>query len=282
MLVLVMLLLLATARADEPLPADDAPAPPPSEEPAPQTFEELLEHAKSVYFGGRDEEALELFKDLQIRLQHEEPDWDLAATALIYVGEIQYRRGRHDLARAAFRTLLEKDSDYQISPYSHPIEVVGEFSTVRDQVKRAQGEIPEQEPPPLPSWGYLPLGIPQFKSKRPLLGIAFAGLQAGLGGASIGVYVNTHYLNVVFPRENGIQWLPSDHPRGWTAQETKANINRQRYQLQWPLVVASYVMYVSSVTEARGHWRRNFVAEPALSVFPTPEGGSQVVFSGRF
>jgi len=281
---LVLLLQLATARA-EPSADDGPPEPIPAEAPAPRDFGEMLEAAKQVYFDGDDEDAYELFLSLQIRLlQNEDPGKDLACEALIYVGEIQHRRGNFDEARDAFKKLLELDPKYQISPYNHPIEVVAAFSTVKDQVDRGAGEQTNETPKldPMPGWGYLPLGIPQFKSKRPGLGVLFGGLQAGLGGASLGVYFNIRYLSVTFPEESNHHWLAVDHPRGWAEKETTANINRMRYTVQWPLVLAAYGVYIGSVVEARGHWRNNFVPEAQVSVLPMPDGGSQVVFSGRF
>jgi hypothetical protein len=247
-------------------------------------FSEILEQAKSVYFAGRDDEALDLFTGLQVRLLlGETPAWDQAATAMIYVGEIQYRRGHIDEARDAFRWLLDKDPDYQISPYSHPIEVVAVFSTVRDQVRRSMGDITEEPRTidPMPGWGYLPLGIPQFRSNRPAVGTAFAGLQVGLTAASIGVYVNLAYLNRTFPEDQDNEWLPIEHPRGWAMKDNQANTNRIRYAVNLPLALAAYGAYIGSVFEARAHWRNNFEPPVSVSIIPAPHGTS-VVLGRRF
>ena len=221
---------------------------------------------------------------LPIFRRGEEPPWDLAATAMIYVGEIQYRRGNSDEARDAFRWLLKKDPDYQISPYRHPIEVVAVFSTVRDQVRRSMGETPTENAAidPLPGWGYLPLGIPQFRSRRPAVGALFGGLQVGLASASIGVYVNLVYLNKGFPEQNNNDWLPAEHPRGWAMRDMQGNVNQIRYSVQWPLAIAAYGAYMGSVLEARRHWRRNFEPQVNVSLLPSPGGSSRLVVGGRF
>jgi len=284
MLQFVMLALLGTALADPAAGPEEGDSP--QEDPASRgdDFEAVLEHAKEVYFAGRDDEALEIFTGLQVRLLlGETPPWDLAATALIYVGEIQYRRGNHDEARDAFRWLLLKDPDYQISPYSHPIEVVAVFSTVRDQVRRSMGETTTEEAPidPMPAWGYLPLGLPQFRSKRPVAGVVFGGLQLGLTAASIGVYANLAYLNSGFPEQQGNDWLPSEHPRGWSMKDTPGNINRVRYTVNLPLAVLAYGSYFASVFEARGHWRRNFEPQVRVSFAPSTDGSATLILSGR-
>jgi hypothetical protein len=284
MLPSLFVVLLQTANAAPPI-SEESPNSP-TEEPADEAeFSEVLTRAKAVYFAGRDDEALDLFTGLQVRLLlGETPAWDMAATAMIYVGEIQYRRGHIDEARDAFRWLLDKDPDYQISPYSHPIEVVAIFSTVRDQVRRSMGDVTEQpqDIDPMPGWGYLPLGIPQFRSGRPVVGTLFAGLQVGLTATSIGVYANLAYLNGAFPEEQGNEWLPADHPRGWAMKDSQANTNRIRYAINLPLALAAYGAYIGSVFEARAHWRNNFEPPVRVSVIPTPHGETTVVISRRF
>lgn len=217
------------------------------------SFADLLDQGKQLYFDGRPVEAQEILLGLERRLLlGEDVALALRAEALIWLGEIQYRLGRHTEAREAFRWLLQQDPEWPISPYAHPMEVIGEFELVRRQVldEMEQQRGPVVDPvvaPSAPLWTWAPLGIPQVAQKRAGAAALFGGIQLGLGAASIGYATHLRRMNVD----------PAGHPRGWTEEEIGTRIDRGRYLVQWPLTFAFYGTWLASSVEARRHHRRS-------------------------
>ncbi len=264
-------------------PSPDIPPDVPEEQPEaladarPTAFADLLAVAKRAYFSGDHPEALDLLQGLQIRmLQGETPAFDVAAEAMVFLGEILYTQGREPEATSAFRWLLVRDSEYPISPYHHPIEVVGWFETIRRVVIEEQGEEQtiEEEPLPVvhppPPTSYLPLGVPQFIEGRTGPGLVFGTLQVGFGIASIATFANLDALNVD----------PTIHPQGWTAQQIDSRVRARRFGIQWPLTVAFYGTWLWSHADARKAWRRKHQT-PVVGLSPRP-GGVSVTLGSPF
>lgn len=274
----------------DPSPAvDDAPA---AEEGEPDTqpepikpdspdeddFGAVLANAKKAYFSGSHSEALDLLRDLQIRLlMGENVDEKEAAEALIYLGEIHFTLGQDSEAQAAFRWVLERDPETEISPYHHPMDVIGLFELVRRTVREEAGEPPEppriaEEPiPRLPVWGYLPLGVPQFAQRRTGAGVLHASIQTGLGIASLATFAHLQTINV---DERG-------HPLDWNRQEIAERVRARRYYMQWPLTVGFYGAWAVSLADAQTHWRRSH--RPQVALQPITRGsGMGVAVRGRF
>ncbi|MFT4625315.1 MAG: hypothetical protein ACI8PZ_003983 [Myxococcota bacterium] len=245
-------------------PSVEAPAPvPPAVDDAPESlstlFADVLARAKRSYFSGEHEIALAQLQALEIRLmQGEQPNWEHAAEAMVFNGEILFASGRSEEAGAAFRWVLEEDPDYPISPYHHPIEVVGHFELIRRAVQEERERATNTDPPeiatperhPPPAQSYLPLGLPQFTQGRPAAGVAFALLQTGLGIASVATYAQLNAANAD----------PALHPLGWTQQQVDTRVRTRRYVLQWPLTLGFYGSWLWSHADARRSWRSREVA----------------------
>jgi hypothetical protein len=227
-------------------------------------FAEVLEEAKGAYFSGDQEAARRVLEALRMRIRGgEEVAWGLQVDALTYLGEIYYLRGDRDLARDAFRAILERDVDTPISPYHHSYDVVTLFDLVRSEVlkERVIPPVPVAPPPPkaAPWWIVLPLGAPQFGQRRPAAGLVYGGLQAGLGAASIALFIRL-----------------DEQERDDVPAEDRL---RLRNQLQVPLTAGAYLSYGISVADA-ARWHRRHPA--SVGVGASPDGAPQVVVGGRF
>lgn len=241
-------------------------------------FDTALDSGKQLYFGGRLAEALTALQTLRGRVEAGEAvDREQRAELYIWLGEIQYHLGRTDDARESFRALLRDDPEYPISPYAHPLEVVGEFELVRREVLAERDrpvELPlVRQPPPAPAWVWAPFGVPQLSQGRVGAGLVFGGLQLGLGAASVALYVHIDRNNRD-PLTDGkpATGLPRDDVREWAATQ------RRRYQ--WPVTAAFYGTWLASSLEARRHWRRTH--GPTVTLGPLPRGGSGVLLSSEF
>lgn len=237
-----------------------------------EAFAVVLERGKRLYFDGKAVEAHDALRGLQVRLLlGERVDKELAAEAMIWLGEIQFRLGRSDDARDAFRWLLRLDPGWPISPYAHPMEVIGEFELVRREV---QEELDGRDPtlpvvtiPPTPPWVWAPLGIPQFAQRRVGAGVAWGGLQLGLGAASIGMIAHLRFIN-----DGPTRGDASPHPLGWDSKQVEREVQKRRYLIQWPLTFAFYGAWLGSSVDARRHWKRSHAPHVGVGALP---GGSQ-------
>lgn len=257
---------------------DDEASPPPSvqeEAPPPADAGAALEGAKATYFEGRHSEAVALLRDLQGRIDKGEiDDPEIVAEVLIYLGEIQYVLGDERSARAAFRLLLERDPDYPtISPYRHPNDVVGVFELVRQSVLEDRAALladpgTRRTRTPMPAWGYAPLGIPQFVSRRPARGAMYATLQVGLGAASIGTWI-------AIARE-----VP---PKGSAyTEDQKARLTALTYGLQWPLTAGAWLSWAISSIDAGIAWKREHPRPTGIGFVPRAGRGGEVVVNLSF
>ena len=265
----------------EPQPAGD---PSPAEEPATTSpegpsvptqrpFHLALADAKTLYFQGHAEQALATFQSLRLRLSAGEAvDWETEAECMVFLGEVQHQLGDDEGARDTFRTILEHDLEHPISPYQHGMEVVGLFETVRralQQERAAEWIPPTPTRNPMPFWGYLPFGAPQFGNKHLASGVVVASLQAAFGGISIGMHVHLNGLN------------GTDHPEKWTDEEVPTNINGLRYGVQWPATFAFYATWIGSSAAAALQWRAKNKKTTQISVYPGP-GNQTLMVTARF
>lgn len=271
---LLLLLTLGAASADEPASQEVA-----DEDFARLPFAEALEEGKQLYFGGRLGPALAALGALYERVQAgEDVTLEQRAELLVWLGEVQYHLGRTDEARESFRAVLRADPDYPISPYAHPLEVVAEFELVRREILDEREQTPRlafpaERTPPAPAWVWAPLGVPQFAQRRVGAGLVFGGLQLGLGAASVAMYVHLDRNN----RDPMSPGLPST---GLLEDEVRPWVDKQRYQVQWPLTFAFYGTWLASSLEARHHWRKHH--GPAVTVGPLPRGGTGVLLTSDF
>jgi hypothetical protein len=287
----IPLLLLIPIASASPDGASDRPfanEQPPVESPAPlpasteakpgraPTFSEQLEMAKKRYFQGRHEEALTLLADLQLQVMVDAErriDRGDAYEAMVYVGEVQYTLGNAGRAREAWRFVLEGNPDYPaLSPFSHPPEVGHEFELLRRDVAAEIASRPIPVPPSAPAWTALPLGIPQFIGKRPVVGALVGGLQLGLGVTCLTMYAHLNARNV----------STDPHPLGWTEFEQQRQINTQRYAIQWPAFAGFYGVWGASWLEARNTWERDHRIEAQVGWAPEPGAPASVGISGTF
>lgn len=261
----------------------------PESEPAqpvevPRPFTEALADAKSRYFLGRVDEAAAILDELRIRLAAgERVATESKAETLVYLGEIRHLQGDDAAARALFRELLLDDPDQPVSPYEHPMAVIGLFETVRTAVRT---ELQRPEGPPmvkkrLPAWGYLPFGVPQFAQRKPAAGAVFAGAQALTLAVSIGMFVDLDRCRVP-------NWDEASCGRRDDALDTL------RYGIQWPSTLAFYGLWALSAVDGSTTWSREAPEVPARARRRRPQAlaaptlilprrdGATVVFSGRF
>ena len=168
--------------------------------------------------------------------------------------------------------VLEKQEDYQLSPFSHPTEIAYEFNVVRKQVLAERAAIPEPVMPPLPAWSVLPLGIPQFASGRPARGALLGLGQVGLGITSYAMMMHLRAINT----------SQNPHPNGWSSAEMQTRVTTQRYAIQWPATIGTYGLWAASFLEARTEWKLAHEAEIGIGWTPSPGAPSTIGIAGRF
>ncbi len=262
---------------------DDGPADggPPTD--LPNTFSAELQAAKTRYFAGEIEEARRLLVRLRRRLElGEEASAEDAREAMTYLGEVLFKLDDEAGAADAFRFILERDPDTPISPYHHPIGVVNLFGMVRQEVIASQRRPVEPEPvePPEvgrpPLWTYAPLGIPQFAQGRPGAGLAFGGLQAAFGVASVALWAD---LRTRLSRDPDVSKDDPDYDTVWDETERVQLV--QKYGLQWPAAIAFYGVWAVSAVDAGRTWRKRKV-EARLGVAPVSPHTQGVIVHARF
>jgi tetratricopeptide (TPR) repeat protein len=199
-----------------------------------------------TYLLGRHAEAAEAFRALLAARDRgaSVPD-DVWTEALIYLGEIAYLAGDRSEAEAAFRQVLEFNLDQRISPYDHPMDVIGVFELVREGVTTERRAVPPERHP-YPWWGYAPLGVPQFKQAQPVRGAFALVFQAGLAGASVGAWVAIDRLQIPTDSE-----LPLDE-----AQRRADRAALLRSALSIPTASAFYLAWGASALDGGLTWRR--------------------------
>lgn len=274
-----ILLALALAFAADPAPAE-LPAPPDA---APSAFDASLEIARTAWFQGDVDTAREAFQALYAQLlAGVDVPLDRAGEVAIYTGEIAYEGGDIAAAEAAWSWLLHRDPDHPISPYHHPIEVIGLFESVRSRVKAELAALPAPRPPRYPAWGWLPLGVPQYQQRQPVAGTVFLVAQAALGTASMALWLD---LNARNPE------LGEDTPKGVPDGDALAARNlANKYRYQWPATFGFYSMWAISTTAGQTRWRNQHPAgRPSVLLYPGAAPAPQrlptvpmVVVSGRF
>lgn len=257
----------------EPTSAPERPAEPEPAESVPETPEQQLDRAKQLYFDGSVPEAKAILQALQVRhMTRDDLQWDTAAEAMIYLGEILYMNGEAERARDAFRMVLEVQDTYQLSPFSHPTEIAYEFNVVRKQVLAERAAVPDPVIPPAPAWTVLPLGIPQMVDGRPVRGALFGVGQLGLGVTSVAMMLHLRRINTT---EN-------PHPNGWSNDVMQRRVNTQRYAVQWPATIGTYALWGASFLEARSQWKLARETEIGIGWTPSPTAPAAIQVSGRF
>ncbi len=242
---------------------------PPSVEVIDEGFANALTEATRAYLRGRHDEAIGLLSSLRVRLQHGEfVDPALAAETLIWLGEVLYKTGRSDEARAVFRELLERTPEWPINEYQHPSDVVAVYYDVARQVRASIAVRPSEAPPPptprAPWWVALPFGVPQALQKRPVAATTFAVLGVGFTATSIASSLHLAEVNV----------SNDGHPNGWTADEVPTRVNTERYAVQWPATALAYLTWAAGSLEARASARKTPVG---LGAWGDPHGAGVVV-----
>ncbi len=269
-----LLLALAFAGDPAPLPATGSGV---------VAFEVGLDQARAAWFQGDVEVARAGFQALYGQLlAGTDVPLESAGEVAIYVGEIAYEGGDLPAAEAAWTWLLQRDPDHPISPYHHPIDVIGLFESVRSRVKAEIAALPIPLPPRYPAWGWLPLGVPQFKQRQPIAGATLLVTQAVLASASVGFYLD---LTATNPDIGD----PAPDGRGTGGPLTeRTRINKFRYQ--WPSTFGFYTLWAISTTAGQTRWRNHHPAprptllvDPAAGVTPARLPSlPMVVVSGRF
>lgn len=254
---------------------------PPAPEPAPagdsSSFEGQLDRARGLLAQGDPDRAVVLLEQLRDRLDGGEPiARAIAHDALVHLGDAQFLRGEQDEARQSFRRILLENPDYIISPYHHTEDVRAYFALVRDAVEKERASLPPVplpppvRTPPLPWWGYAPLGVPQIGAGRTGRGAAYAAIQAGCAAGSIATAV-------VLGRVNRDP-LPG-HPYDWTPEQVQRRSTQLKYGVQWPLTLGFYAAWTVSVVDAGSSWKRTASPASTMTVGIGPRG---VALGGRF
>lgn len=249
----------------------DVPDPAPSSastDPADQ-----LEASRRTYLLGDAVTARAGLQALVTRAQaqHDVP-WPVEADAWIYLAEIQYLSGDRDAAGASFRVVLEHDPDFRISPYDHPLDVVGAFELVRTAVadeRKAAASVRV----PMPWWGYAPFGAPQFRGGHPVRGAVYATLQVAAAGASVGAWVE------IQRQARTVEEDARDNPDAARQAEARARLYRDAWSI--PSATLFYVAWGASVIDAGVSWKRDRLASLSATVTPRSDGLGLAI-AGRF
>ncbi len=249
----------------------DVPDPAPSSastDPADQ-----LEAARRTYLLGDAVSARATLQALVARAQaqHDVP-WPVEADAWIYLAEIQYLADDRDAAGASFRVVLEHDPDFRISPYDHPLDVVGAFELVRTAVadeRKAAARVRV----PMPWWGYSPFGAPQFRAGHPVRGAVYATLQVASAGASVGAWVEIQHQSRIVAQSS------TSDPEAARQAQARAKLYRDAWSI--PAATLFYVSWGASVIDAGVSWRKDRLASLGASVAPRSDG-LEFSIAGRF
>lgn len=259
---LILAACLAVGAGAEPPP----PVPAPGASTAQESFRAALEEAKGLWFRGETDLALAQFQRLYLRaVAGEAIPLELSGECAIYLGEIEIEQGRYEGAEAVWRWLLLRDPGYPISPYHHPIEVIGQFEMLRKQVVDAIPPRLPAEKVRYPAWGYAPFGIPQLRQGRGVRGGLYLGGQAVLAAVSVGAWIDLALAN---PSRGP---FPADHPYGWTQATATQRLLERKYALNWPTTFGFYGLWVVSILDGQATFRRDqpvpeASARPALPV----------------
>jgi hypothetical protein len=192
------------------------------------------------------------------------------AETLVYLGEIYYLEGRSDLAEQLFKEILAIDREYPISPYEHPMEVVGMFEMLRRDTARPAAPTPPPIPKlkRLPAWGYAPFGLPQFRQGKKAQGTIFAAAQAILAVTSVASYAHLQQIN----GQNGAVT--------WSEDVTKRRVTNERYLVQWPATIGFYACWGASIIQGGDQWRAEQKATPTAQILDVRS--VQIQLSSRF
>ncbi len=216
--------------------------------------------------------------------EYEDGRWvarEVWAEALVFLGEIQYVDGDRIAAESTFRLLLEREPTWRISPYDHPMDVVGVFEMVRAAVRDGEVEAPppsvsEVRPARVPWWTFAPFGVPQLARDRIAPGVVLASAQIGLAAASVGSWV-------------WIDRLRQPRQEGETAAEGEARLDRARLvrdAFNIPVSAAFYAVWAGGAVDAARWHRRHRDGEPAPEAPRVQVGlgpnGVQVGVTGRW
>lgn len=245
--------------ADVTAPADDAPVEPPVEPTTPQAAgpDDLLERARELYLLGDHAAARDALVALTSAPDTPDPVWQ---QSMVYLGELLYVGGDRAAAEATFRLVLQRNPALRISPYEHPMDVIGIFEFVRDSVLAEQGRAPVQRTP-MPWWGYAPFGAPQFKQHKPVRGATYLTLQVGFAAASVGAWA---WIDRVRPD-------PGADGDDAVAATDRARLIRDGFQI--PAASLFYLTWGISALDAGLAWRKQHVG-PAIGWTPGPGTGS--------
>jgi hypothetical protein len=255
----------AAAQGPEPGPEPaDAPATPDPVE----LYRVELEQAKALWFQGEGDLAHERLERLFARaVAGEAVPLALSGECAIYLGEIEMDRGLKSKADTAFTWLLQQDPNFPISPYHHPIDVVGQFEVVRKQVRDALPPVVRLPPPRYPAWGYAPFGVPQLRQGKRVRGAIYLGAQATLAVASVGLWVDMAIAN---PPPG--DW--TGNPYGWGEDGATDRLLDRKFRLQWPATFGFYGLWVISVLDGQSTFRAAHAGDAGVARMPLPVGVS--------
>jgi hypothetical protein len=251
-------------RSDQEAPDPGASAP---------DWAEVLADAKRAYNLREHERATELFESIvsAATLQDTVP-FEIEASALVYLGEMYFLKEERAQADAMFRSVLERDLDYEVSQLDHPIEVYGAFEYLRRTIERERAVVVPVKARPYPFWGVLPLGIPQFGQDKPVRGTLYLLLQTGL------IAANATAWGLIFD-------LKDDIPDQVNSGEVDPSVQRARLLrdgLAYPTAGAAYAVWAISVADGAISWKRNQRPVAGATLLPGRDGGVVVAVSGQF
>ncbi|MCB9680899.1 MAG: hypothetical protein H6733_05445 [Alphaproteobacteria bacterium] len=269
-LLLTLLLGLAVpAHAEEP---QDAPVAPANDAPA-----AALARAREAYALGDFDAAHDGFLALVQRARNVgDVPAEVESEAWIYLGEMQYLDGNQAGAEARFRMVLQRDPTYTVSPVAHPLEVIGFFDVVRTAVT-TEREAAREGIKPYPWWGYTPLGVPQFKQRRPVRGTLYAFFQVGFAATSVASW---------FIVDAAVKRIDTDQSAGDPVGVANSQLARRRATdlrngLSYSFATAFYVTWAASIADGGLSWRKDQVVLTGVGVAPSRDG-VMVSVSGRF
>lgn len=268
-MLLALLLTASAAPSDGPVDGADAPA---SRDQPTRDLASDLAAAKEAYLLGEIDLARAAFREVADRADID-PDAppSVWADAWIFLGEIAWLAGDLPAAEGIFRMVAQRVPDHRISPYDHPLEVVGAFEVARAAITAQRDQpVVEVRTRPLPWWGYAPLGVPQFRQQRPVRGALYATLQVGAAAASVGAWVAI---------DRSLRDFDTLDEASQETARARALLQRDAWSI--PTAVAFYVVWGVSVLDGGLTWRRDQAPPPMVSLTPQ-RGGAAIGIAGRF
>lgn len=154
---------------------------------APTDPARALQDAVGRYQAGDTQSARETLQELLAR--GPSLPTQVKEETLAWLGDMLLGEQGPAAAHSAFEALLTENPDFIMDPFEHPPEVVLAFESVRAELRARAPLVPAPRVPPpttkYPASVLIPGGVHYFQTGRPIVGVAYGGLQ--IAGTAVSV-----------------------------------------------------------------------------------------------